>query len=166
MDGLIVVAIIWFVFRMIAANAKKHAEVRKKAEREETVYGYRPKPEEETPRRGWSEWADMLGKVLNEEKEVAPKGWTVSSHPAFPTEPQQSEPTPKKIVQSAKPTPAFVQEREKLTPIQPTREAPVMNAQDFLPERWDASALVRGVIFSEILTRPAQRRRPGMPRMR
>jgi len=172
MDGLLVVAIIWFVFRMISANAKKQKQAQQKAEREEAG-GYQPKPaQQQNKPRGWGEWADMLGKLVGEEAPGAQKPAAPTlpwqNDAAFPPATHLSEPTPKKIVRPAAlvPTPAFVQEREKPTPAQPTREAPVMVAQDFLPERWDASTLVKGVIFSEILTRPVQRRRPGMPRMR
>jgi len=167
MDGIIVVAIIWFVIRMVASNAKKQAEAKRKAVREEAG-GYQPKPAEEQGQakpRGFGEWAEMLGKLVGEEAPAAQKPAIPASpwqnEAAFPPAARPKEPAPQKIARPVAPAPMYAKEREELTPMLPTRETPMMGPQDFLPERWDAPALVKGVIFAEVLTRPVHRRKPG-----
>jgi|GEM_PF-2793495 len=168
MDGIIVVAIIWFIIRLVANNAKKQADARRKAVREEAD-GYQPKPAEQQYQgkpRGLGGWAEMLGQLVGEETPGAQKPAVPASpwqnDAAFPPAARVKEPTPKKIAKPVAPAPAYAIEREELAPMQPTQEAPVMGAGEFLPERWDAPALVKGVIFAEVLTRPVHRRRPGM----
>ena len=170
MGELVIFAIIWFVFRMIMSGVKKQKVAQQKAAREESGAGYQPKPAKV---RGFGEWADMLGKLVGEEEPAAQRPaapatpWQNES--AFPPAPRPSVPA---LVETKQPmasrldTSLFedASERDVFTPAKPTREAPAMGMQDYLPERWDAPTLVKGVIFAEILTRPVQRRRPGMRR--
>jgi len=169
MEELVIFAVIWFVFRMIMSGVRKQNEAKRKAAREEAGDGYQPKP---AKARGFGEWADMLGKLTGE-GESAPKKpatpWQNES--AFPPAPRPSIPALGEVRQpiASRLDTSLVEnesEGDVFMPARPTREAPVMGAQDFLPERWDVPALVKGVIFAEVLTRPAQRRRPGMPRTR
>ena len=178
---LLVLAIIGFVFRMIMVNAKKQNEVRRKAEREEQGDSQAPRPVEPSKPRGLGGWADMLGKLTNgeapvfEKPAVAPTPWrndaafppapppvsppALSSQPSF----QIKEPVFKEYI-SKEPVSAEGVDTcrdDMLTgPVLETSEP------DAVPVRFDAPALVKGVIFAEVLARPAQRRRPGMPRMR
>ena len=157
MEELVFLGIVIFIFRALAANAKKKKTAQKKAEQ-----GGAAKP---PARRGWGEWADMLGKVAGEEEAPAPKARTATAHPAFPPEPPPRPPTFGEVARSTAPTFkslegfSYPDEREELESVKPTREAPMLH--NALQMQFDAPALVKGVIFAEVLTRPAQRRRPG-----
>ena len=160
--------VIWFVFRVIMTNAKKQADMRRKAEREEQAGDYVPKPVEPARPRGLGGWAEMLGKLTDGEE-------TVFTKPAAPQTPWRNEaafppalPTPAPVTAPAVRKDVYVplegaDERQEYVPAKPTREA---LDPDVLSVRFDAPALVKGVIFAEVLTRPVQRRRPGMRSMR
>jgi len=175
MDGMIVLAVIWVIFRVIVSNAKKQNETRRKAEREEAGSGYQPKPAKPSRMpRAWGEWAEMLGQAgRDEQPAAAPSPWRNES--AFPPVPKPSEPAPlhQEIARPSEPSvatsslegyvsPSGVDECHEYMLTGPAPEAPAPDAYDLgLPVRSDAPSLVRGVIFAEILTRPAQRRRVG-----
>jgi len=154
---------------MIMTNAKKQNEMRRKAEREAQGGSPAPAPVAPPKPRGLGGWAEMLGKLNDGEKPAfekpaaAPTPWRNEAAfppvPPLPPPPAPSFQTIKESVLMRSVSAEGADECHENMLTEPALETPE-------PVRFDGPALVKGVIFAEILTRPAQRRRPGMPRMR
>ena len=171
MPDLIIILIVWFVFRAVVTNAKKKETARRGEQGGRTDAPARP--------QGLGGWAEMLlGSQGAPREESEPEPWPADAfdqHPAPepPPEPKPSVSTPARPMQSSIPS---LMERYVPTEgldtgheymLSPMTAGPApggpadARAQGF-PLRLDAPALVQAVVFSEVLTRPAQRRRPGV----
>jgi hypothetical protein len=172
----IVVVIVWAIIRSVASKSARESVQRQKAEREEQAGGYAPKPARPSRPRGLGGWAEMLGKMTDGEdvfkKPAAmPAPWRNES--AFPPAPPPMEPARQEAARSAaapsiSAASSFLTEGSfSLEGVDECHEsmltgpAPEPSVLDAAPVRFDAPALVKGVVFAEILTRPAQRRRLG-----
>ena len=171
---LVIAAIVWFVFRSVASKSAKQNAQRRQAERAEQAAGYRPRPEREeqgagyqpkaakpakTP-RAWGEWADMLGNMVQEQRPAPPPSpWR--SEAAFPPPPAPISSLPAAYV-----SPEGRDDCHEEMLVGPPTKLSEPDAEPSLPVRADMPPLVQGVIFAEILTRPAQRARPGAGRAR
>lgn len=174
MFEVIIAVVVWTVFRSLAAKSTREKAQRKKAEREGRAEGFFPepvkpvKPVKPSRPRGFGEWAKMLGEMTDgsgpvfQKQMAAPTPWrNEAAFPAAASFPQKEQVREEQVAEVFA-SPEGVDECHETMLAGPVPEMP---EPDAVPVRFDAPALVKGVIFAEILTRPVQRRRPGMPRL-
>lgn len=175
--GVVIAAIGWLVFRAISSGAKRQEQARREGQRGQPRNGqaYPTQPKKT------GGWAEMLGNLSGASEGSTLGGFIREVESAFggpkPTPiPENIAPTPPPAPSAQVPAPVFGLEgyvspegMDDCHDYMLGAESPFEADASVLSAgqhpnpglRLDAPALVQGVIFAEILTRPAQRRRAG-----